>query len=416
MIMSSEHSTQDGKYAFLTDGFTYIRQIYESETGFTRLFKAKRMGKWHILKTLKTEYAHDPVAIGLLKREFEAGYRLSHPNIVQTLDLEDVEGVGLSIVMEYIDGKNLQEYIQNKALERSLIYQIMEELCSALVYLHGKGIVHRDLKPGNILITNDGHHVKLIDFGHSALENYKILKHQAGTRKYAAPEHLADNETVDERTDIYSLGVILKEMNETLPVPSFWLRRISLHCRQLNKEKRYASAAALLKTLESRTPRNVTVGVCVAALVIALMAVGVYGNVFGVRDRWPFASHITYIHDTLVQVKVDTIRELESRIQSNPVTKETGESYQRLAELLKRSKELTIAMVRKNETFQNDLTVPLSRRREANDHLFFEIEDAVKREVNKTIQPEEPQYSIFLNAALGVMEQTFKECKNSEGD
>lgn len=408
--MNSDTSTSTTNYSFLTEGFTYIRQIYESKLGFTRLFKAKRMGKWHILKTLKTEYAHDPVAIGLLKREFEVGYHLSHPNIVQTIDLENVKGVGLSIVMEYIDGQSLREYIQAKKLNRDLIYQIMTEVCLALIYLHEKQVVHRDLKPENIIITKDGQHVKLIDFGHSDPENYALLKHRPGTRKYAAPEHLADDGVVDGRTDIYSVGVILKEMNETLMVPSFWLRQISLRCREFKKEKRYASAADLLKALESRMPRNLMVGGSIGGIAVIVIVLLLFYAMPHVTLSW--SPRVTYIHDTLVQTRVDTVQQLADSIQANPITKETGESYQRLADLLKRSKELTVEMVRQNEAVQKDTTIPLSRRMEAENNLFFKVEDAVKTEVNKTIQPEDPQYSIYLNATLGVMEQTFKNCRS----
>lgn len=396
---------------FLSGGFSYIRQIDESVTGFTRIFKAKRMGKWHILKTLKTEYAGDPEAQQLLIREFEIGYHLSHPQIVQTLGLENVNGIGLAIVMEYVEGSTLRKYISGRSLTRDLIYRIMTELCQALIYLHGKSVVHRNLKPENIMITRDGQHVKLLDFSCSDPESYILLKHRGGSRKYASPEHLADDGMPDVRSDIYSVGVILTEMNETLTIPSYWLRRISLHCRRLDRDKRYASADEVLKRLESRTPRNLSVAAGTAAAVLFVAGLLVHFNVFGLKGIVLPASQITYVHDTLIQVKVDTIRQLENRIQASPLTKETGESYQRLALLLKQSKDLTINLIKKNETLQNDLTVPLSRRQEADDHLFFQVEDAVRREVNKTISPENPQYSIFLNAALGVMEQTFKEYK-----
>lgn len=391
----------------ITSGFTYIRQINESTTGFTRLFKAKRLGKWHILKTLKTTYANDPVAIGILKREFEAGYHLTHPNIVRTIDLEDIPGVGLSIVLEYVEGVSLREYISGKKLDRDLIYRIMEELCSALIYLHGKHVVHRNLKPENILITNEGQHVKLVDFDHADAENYALLKHRPGTRKYAAPEHLADDGVVDEQSDIYSAGVILREMNETLLVPSFWLRRISLRCRRLEKEKRYASASELLRVLENRRHRNFFVGGGVAA--VGLIAIGLAVHYAMPEGLWSWSPRV--VHDTLVQTRVDTVQQLADSIQASPMTRETGESYQRLAELLRRSKMITREMVERNEVVQKDTTIPLSRRMEAENNLFFKVEDAVKAEVNRTIQPEDPQYSIYLNATLGVMEQTFKSCR-----
>lgn len=395
--MSAETDSSNQKYDFLSDGFSYIRQIYESKLGFTRLFKAKRLGKWHILKTLKTEYANDPEAINLLKREFEVSYPLSYPNIVQTVNLENVKGVGLSIVMEYIEGKSLREYIKDKLLDRDMIYRITSELCNALIYLHEKNVVHRDLKPENIIITTEGQHAVLIDFGYSDAENYAILKHRAGTRKYAAPEHLLDDGVVDEQTDIYSLGVILKEMNETLAVPSYWLRRISLRCREYDKQKRYASADELLKALENREKRNWQVAGAFTFIVLLIIA-GVAVNFY-------------HSEETPANNDVDTAQELEDSIRANPATREAGESYQRLANLLMNAKSLTLKMMDENTVLQKDTTIPLSRRNEADNNLFFRIEDAVKNEVNKTIDPEDPQYSTYMNAVLSVMEQTFKDYK-----
>lgn len=395
--MSAETDSRNQKYDFLSDGFSYIRQIYESKLGFTRLFKAKRLGKWHILKTLKTEYANDPEAINLLKREFEVSYPLSYPNIVQTVNLENVKGVGLSIVMEYIEGKSLREYIKDKLLDRDMIYRITSELCNALIYLHEKNVVHRDLKPENIIITTEGQHAVLIDFGYSDAENYAILKHRAGTRKYAAPEHLLDDGVVDEQTDIYSLGVILKEMNETLAVPSYWLRRISLRCREYDKQKRYASADELLKALENWEKRNWQVAGAFTFIVLLIIA-GVAVNFY-------------HSEETPANNDVDTAQELEDSIRANPATREAGESYQRLANLLMNAKSLTLKMMDENTVLQKDTTIPLSRRNEADNNLFFRIEDAVKNEVNKTIDPEDPQYSTYMNAVLSVMEQTFKDYK-----
>lgn len=399
-MIPNTYNPENVDYSFLTDGFTYIRQIYESKLGFTRLFKAKRMGKWHILKTLKTEYVDDPVAVGLLRKEFEIGYHLSHPNIVQTINLENVKGIGLSIVMEYIEGKSLREYIQHKELNRNLIYRIMEELCSALIYLHERHIIHRDLKPENIILTREGQHVKLIDFGYADAGSYALLKHRAGTRKYAAPEHLTDDGVVDEQTDIYSAGVILKEMNETLPIPSYWLRHISLRCRKLEKDKRYLSAVELQKALYSRMPRNITVVV----IGISVIGLGV-GLVFNFHR-----SGETFQQGSLQDKEY--VNQLADSIRVNPITLETGESYQRLATLLQHTRKITILMIRKNIKVQKDETIPLSRRVEANNELFFQIEDVVKNEVNKTIQPENPQYAVYLNAAMTVVEQTFKEYKS----
>ena len=112
--------------------------------------------------------------------------------------------------MEYIDGIHLREYLNSKNYNSHVILKILDELCQALSYIHSLQIIHRDLKPENILITRNGSNVKLIDFGLSDTDSYSILKHPAGTLKYASPEQKVPQTTIYNKADIYSLGVILE--------------------------------------------------------------------------------------------------------------------------------------------------------------------------------------------------------------
>ena len=91
------------------------------------------------------------------------------------------------ILLEYVDGVTLKEFMQHGKLTRPVAVKIINELCSALQYIHSKQIVHRDLKPDNILITHNGNNVKLIDFSLSDCDDYDVLKLPAGTRYYLAP-------------------------------------------------------------------------------------------------------------------------------------------------------------------------------------------------------------------------------------
>lgn len=115
--------------------------------------------------------------------------QLDHPNIVRVSSKEVNEEFGPCIVMEYIDGVTLDQFLDTKP-SRQARRKVVDQLVDALAYIHGKQIVHRDLKPSNILITRNGNNVKIIDFGLSDADDYAILKQTAGTLKYMAPEQI----------------------------------------------------------------------------------------------------------------------------------------------------------------------------------------------------------------------------------
>ena len=222
--------------AMFSHKFENIAMFHVSEHGYSALYKGERMGKWFILKALKPEFAGSQLYKALLYKEFEIGYNLSHPNIVQTLGMEDVpECGGECIVLEYIDGFNLREYMAyGDRLTDETCVDIIDELSRALEYIHERQIIHRDLKPENILITANGHHAKLIDFGFADADSYSVLKTSAGTRKYAAPEQLMPGAEVDSRVDIYALGVVMQELAQYVPV----LGKVARRCCNANPARR----------------------------------------------------------------------------------------------------------------------------------------------------------------------------------
>lgn len=185
--------------------FTDFSEI--ASGGFCRLIKAMRQGRWWMLKCLKADCEDVPFYQNMLQKEYAVLCHMSHPHVVMALSLENVEGYGMCIVMEYVDGKTL-DAADYPAKER---YRLMLQLCDALEYIHSLQIVHRDLKPQNILVTNNGHNIKLIDFGLSDTDSHSVLKQPAGTISYISPEQLASKHP-DVRNDIYSLGCIMKEM------------------------------------------------------------------------------------------------------------------------------------------------------------------------------------------------------------
>ena len=173
--------------------------------------KAKRYGRWWLLKGLNKQVANETAYIQRLRKELELLMQLDHPFVVSTVGLEMVEDLGNCIVMEYVEGTTLKEWLREKHTYKDR-KRIAIQLGEAVDYIHTKGIVHRDLKPENIIITKNGNNVKLTDFGLADSCSYAILKQPAGTPQYMSPEQM-QTAVADVRNDIYSLGIVYSEMH-----------------------------------------------------------------------------------------------------------------------------------------------------------------------------------------------------------
>ena len=249
---------------FVSDSDEHLTYEELTTRGFNRLVKVMRQGRWFLLKGLKPDFVQRPMYLDLLRKEYELSIRMDHPNIVKALYKEVNPEIGPCIVMEYVDGDTLEQFLKtNPSVAEKK--KVLEQLLDALKYVHGKQIVHRDLKPSNILITRNGHNVKVIDFGLSDADDYALLKQPAGTQKYMAPEQKLPGVKIDSRADIYAFGMLLSEV-----FPNRY-RHIAAKSSRHDRERRYGSVDAVQKAFRHRDlwPRMAMV-VIVLGLLVAL--------------------------------------------------------------------------------------------------------------------------------------------------
>ena len=203
--------------------------------------------------------------------------RLNHPNIVQIIDTER-DGDTFFIVMEYIDGQNLRDWLKNEGrFSLPSFYGFAEQICNAIHFAHQHKIIHQDLKPENILINTSGQ-IKIADFGIARMleGSYLYPSHVAGTLNYMAPEQI-DGKT-SFQADLWSLGVVFFEMLtgriafdgttqwevmnliKTNPIPGVGeyvpgvpreLEKLILKLLEKDPKKRYRSSEELLKDLQT---------------------------------------------------------------------------------------------------------------------------------------------------------------------
>jgi hypothetical protein len=226
------------------------------------------------VKVLSPRSQGAPEFVERFTREAEALAQLHHPNIVRIYHSGVHDGVPF-LVMEHVEGASLRKRIRTKTLSSEKAVEIAAQVCDALQYAHSRGVIHRDIKPENILVRADGV-VKIADFGLAKLTSadqvrLTLSNVAMGTPHYMAPEQLEKSADVDERADLFSLGVVLYEMvTGQLPIGRFKppskaggtdlrLDSIVLDLLERDPEDRVSSAKELrrqLKRLDMRLPLN----------------------------------------------------------------------------------------------------------------------------------------------------------------
>ncbi|MBI4468238.1 MAG: protein kinase [Acidobacteria bacterium] len=281
--------------------FTIMKHLGAGGMGEVYLAEDTRLHRKVALKTLPRYLTADRERVVRFQQEARAASSLTHPNVAPIFEFGEAEGVCF-IAMEYVEGETLEARLKAGPLELSEVIEIGIQVADALQEAHSKGIIHRDMKPGNIMITQR-RQVKVLDFGLAKLSpagrsvpatapsTHPITNPGLvmGTVAYMSPEQALGHE-VDERTDIYSLGVVLHEMatgrrpfiptgaadkegrersDSDQPSPTLdsslpaELEHIISRCLQMDRDRRYGSAQELVDDLRNEE-RNLDLGVASA--------------------------------------------------------------------------------------------------------------------------------------------------------
>jgi serine/threonine-protein kinase len=197
----------------LFDGrYTVVRKLGAGGMANVYLAEEQELGRRVAIKILNDRHANDEQFVERFRREAKNAAALSHPNIVSIYDRGEAEGT-YYIAMEYLEGRSLKELIVSRGpAPVTVAVEYARQILSALRFAHRHGIVHRDIKPHNVLVDAEGR-VKVTDFGIARAGTSQMTEAGSivGTAQYLSPEQ-ARGTNVDQRSDVYSLGIVLYEL------------------------------------------------------------------------------------------------------------------------------------------------------------------------------------------------------------
>ena len=294
--MSRNSELKPMETAIVNDG-GYSDPVLLKENAVCKLYRVSKAGKYFVIKRAAGNSGRN---ISLIKREYEIGANLSHPHIATIFAYETNTPVGEGIVMEYVDGTTLNDYLATNPSFQSR-KRIIAQLLDAVRYLHIKGVVHNDLKPENILISNKGENVKLIDFGLSDTDAFYLSKTLGCTPAYASPELLAQLD-IDIRSDIYSLGLLIKD------ICGKRYKHIAEKCSKENRDHRYDNIESIQKRISLFKYLNIAVALTIMAICIFIPTI--IGNVKTQRENELLYGWVETRLDSLytsLENKLDTI-------------------------------------------------------------------------------------------------------------
>lgn len=228
-----------------TGKWSDLTLLPEWEEQYYDVYTVRKHGKWVMLKALKKEYADNPALREMLEREFDTRYNLAHANIVMVNDLEEVPGVGLSIITDDAYGYTLRRLIDEKRLTPQIIHRLQTQLLDAMEYIQENHIVHHPLSPETIIFTEYTQNLKLLNVGYDQSMELSVQ---------------------DTRADIQQYGKILNEVLDHLPTTLPKLRAIARKAE--DPEGPFNTISDLQLAIERRNSSQIYIWLCAFIIVL----------------------------------------------------------------------------------------------------------------------------------------------------
>ena len=227
------------------------------------IYRVTSDGKYWLLK------AASPGSSALIRREYELLRNLSHPSVVSAAAFLEDSPVGPAILMEYVQGKTLEKFLDGDT-PFSTKWKLLMQILRAVEYIHKKGLLHNDIKASNIMVADVGEDIKVIDFGFAETEADYLNKKLGGTAGASAPEVMAGTTSLPSlaSSDIYSLGGIIRRL---FPCR---FRAVVNKCLRQDPTRRYRSVDALRRAILRARLMPAALAAVIAALAFIAVAIG----------------------------------------------------------------------------------------------------------------------------------------------
>lgn len=307
----------------------YYDPVLLTVTTYAALYRVRKSGRYFLIKTTKD---NSQQARAILHREYEMSVGCDHPHLVHVYIFEESTPVGPGIVMEYVEGRTLSDYLAENPAPAAR-RRVFEELLSVVDYLHKRGVIHNDLKPENILVTRNDNSIKLIDFGLSDNDAWYLYRTPGCTPGFASPELLTGQVSPDARSDIYSIGCLMQL------IFAGKYSRIVRRCMKPDRSERFEHVEQLQQCWQRR--HYLFYGMLIAlSVVLAVLPSVLYLNERGTRAEFLRAEarrleqrDSAYLHLEQVKARYEFLTDsLERQLAAEACRRELRDSLFRYFE------------------------------------------------------------------------------------